>query len=259
MRASRHVFVLTAALVTAVTLSGCGGGSTSASDPTVSASTSATPTSTAHASTARLAAKNIVLDMAEAMVDARTLTMTTRTTTNGKTATSVVDVDMKNSAVRVNLPGTKGRTEVWSVDGQTYVKVPATKGKFFIVAPTDTSYADVVHAADPVGPVRALYDAVVSATPSGGPVTMDGVAVQAYDIAIDTTKVTDGLGGLVNGVPAEQLPPTVTFTYWVDGENRAHRATSNASGVPVEIDYSNWGVDPSIAAPAADDLTQAPA
>ena len=84
---------------------------------------------------------------------------------------------------------------------------------------------------------------------------LEGVPAQPYTVIVDTAHLQDGLGDLGAGVPREQLPPTITLTYWVDASARLLRATSDFAGFPVDMTFTGWGADLGIVAPPEDQQT----
>ena len=109
--------------------------------------------------------------------------------------------------------------------------------------------------ADPVRPVRAMFGAVLYVHTAGEPAVLEGVAAQPYTVIVDTALLQDGLGDVGAGVPREQLPPTVTLTFWVDASARLLRATSDFAGFPVDMTFTGWGADLGIVAPPEDQQT----
>lgn len=254
MRTTRLTRALTTALVvstTAATAAACApGGETAQADRTPAASTaSAQPTAGA------LTTETLVPTLSDVMVAARSLTWTTTTTTPSGPDVDVVDVDMIQSNNRVRTAVPEGTVEVRSVDGRRFVKAPGTRGKFYDDTRGDSGLPTVAVGVDPVRAVRALYGAVIAVRPAGAPADVDGASAQPYDVVVATSRLTDGLGDLGGGVPREQLPTTVTLTYWIDQQNRLLRATSNVAGTPVEMTFTHWGADLGITAPTEDQMT----
>jgi hypothetical protein len=153
---------------------------------------------------------------------------------------------MSNSRIRESLP--EGQVEIRTVDGRRYLQSAAT-GDMFYLAKADDTLGRLAVGVDPVRPVRALFGAIVDVHTTGAPVTLDGVTTQAYEVVVATARLQDGLGDLGAGIARDQLPPTVTLTFWIDQQDRLRRATSNIAGTPVEVLFTNWGADFGIAAP----------
>lgn len=285
MRAIRHVPALSVALVAAATLAGCSSSPASPGDDASPWSPGAAnagsapkplgaepaPTEPAPpepvdpASTpvtvltkGRLSATTFVNAVSEAMLDAGSVTTTTRSALGGTPLENVVDLDMSTSDARLHSTGPDGVYDVLAVDGRLYVKGGKTKGKFYPLPPDDTTYSGLTLSADPVRPIRALYGSIVTATQTGDPVDVGGVLAQEYDLVVDTTTLQDGLGDLAAGIPRDQLPPTVTLSYWVGDDDLVHRATADIAGNPIEILYSGWGADLVIPAPEPTQLTTKP-
>jgi len=239
-------------VATATTVAGCAPQPVPAGEAVVAAASSVTAPPVP---VGQLTAQTLVPTLAEAMLHAGSLTTTTRTTVAGSVVENTVDIDMTacNTRLHVSLPD--GVAEILTVDGRTFIQSPVTGGKYYAVLPDDRTWASLVLGTDPVRPVRALFGAVVSAAPSGEPVLLDGVPAQPYTVVVDTTRIRDGLGDLGAAVPRDQLPPTVTFTYWIDPDHRLRRATSELGGATVEMLFTNWGADFGLAAPVKEQLT----
>jgi hypothetical protein len=255
VRAARLVSALTAALVVAATAGGCAVGRAAAADPTATEPAPEPARQVAHPTWDVLTPQTLVPALASTMVDAGSLTWTTHTSDWMGPIENVVDVDMTTSNSRIRLTLPEGQTEIRSVDGHRFVQAPATRGKFYDVTLEDPGLVRITAGVDPVRPVRALFGAVVAVRPAGPRVDVDGVTTQPYDVVVATARLTDGLGDLAGGVPRDQLPSTVTLTYWVDQGNRLRRATANVAGTPVEMTFTNWGTDFGIAAPTKEELT----
>lgn len=280
MRADHHARALTALVVAAVAVGGVAAaapasaaprpdterGATATIDTSTDASTvtstdastdSSTSTAsrhTAHFPTGWLSAKTLVPRLSEAMLEAASLTTTTRTSDALGPIESVVDVDMPTSNSRIHLSLPEGPVELRTVDGRRYLQAPETEGMFYDATSEDTSRVRISVGVDPVRPVRALFGAIVDVRRSGAPVDLDGVTTQPYEVVVATARLQDGLGDLGAGIPRDQLPATVTLTYWVDEQDRLRRATSDIAGTPVEMLFTNWGADFGIEAPPQDQI-----
>ncbi|MGY4645116.1 hypothetical protein [Cellulomonas sp. URHB0016] len=258
MRAALSVRALTAALVVAATATGCASARAAAADPPAAAAPAAPAHHVAHFTWDRLTPDNLVPTLARPMVEAGSLTWTTRTSDATGPIESVVDVDLTRSNTRVRLTLPEGEVEIRSVDGRRYVMSPVTEGQFVDVTTEDPGLVRLPVAVDPVRPVRALFGAVVDVHPAGRLVVVDGVMTQPYEVVVATAKLADSLGALGGGLTRDQLPPTVTLTYWVDQQNRLRRATSDVAGASVQTDLTNWGENFGIVAPTKAEIRTEP-
>ncbi|GIG21370.1 hypothetical protein Cch01nite_20940 [Cellulomonas chitinilytica] len=254
MRTTRLTRALTTTLVVATTAAGCAAGGEATQADRTPAATTAAPQPTATTAEA-LTPDTLVTTLSDVMLAARSLTWTTSTNGASGPTANVVDVDLVNSNNRVRVTVPEGSVEVRSVDGRRFVKAPGTKGKFYDDTLGTSGLAQPSVGVDPVRPLRALYGAVIAVRPAGTPADVNGTSAQPYEVVVATSRLTDGLGDLAGGVAADQLPPTVTLTFWVDQENRLLLAQSNVAGTPVEMAYTNWGADLGITAPAEQELT----
>jgi len=254
VRATRLTRSLTATFVVVATAAGCASG-TVAAKPDPKPTASAAARQPAHLTWEQLTPETLVPTLSESMLSARTLTWTTRTNGPAGPTEQVVDIDMVQSNNRVNVTLPEGPVEVRSVDGRRFVKAPGTKGKYFDDTKGDAGLPTVAVGVDPVRPLRALYGAVIAVRLAGPIGVVGDVPAQPYEVVVATSRLTDGLGDLSGGVPREQLPATVSLTFWVDQQNRLLRATSNIAGTPVEMTFTNWGVDAGITAPTEQQIT----
>ena len=166
---------LTAALIAAsllgVALAGCAPGlsdeiAVAGPSPTVSTPSGATPSATPVV----LTAETLVTALAGAMIDAGSVTTTTRTVVDGIPVVNVTAIDLDAAQLRAQLTQSQGTLELVAVGGRTYVKGPTTGGKYYVVPPKDNPYAPIAISADPVRPVRAIFGAVLYVHTAGEPV-----------------------------------------------------------------------------------------
>ncbi|UZN03099.1 hypothetical protein [Cellulomonas sp. S1-8] len=150
-----------------------------------------------------------------------------------------------------------------SVAGMNYVSLgDVTGGKFLAVDPQDTShpltavFADSMSQVDPTMGLGEQEAAVVSVTPDGGPVDLDGTQVQRYEVVVDPSKMPEKLAQLEAGLPpGMEVPETLTYTYVVDTEGRIQMVTFDVLGIRGRMGFSNWGSGTPVEAPTAEEIT----
>ena len=67
------------------------------------------------------------------MIDAGSVTTTTRTVVDGIPVVNVTAIDLDAAQFRVQLAQSQGSLELVVVGGRTYVKGPTTGGKYYVV------------------------------------------------------------------------------------------------------------------------------
>jgi len=248
----------------AVGLAACGGGTPSAESPTPTATrTTATPTPTPTPTVEALSAENVLTRMAAAQagITSYDLAMSvTGTTSMEMTGSADLAAGKRNASVVMSDPE-MGGIEMRFVDGLMYLNLgELTGGLFLQLDPNDTSNElSTAFAGFDDMLVKSGFEgteqAVVSVTAVGAPETLDGVEVQAYEVVLDTTKFTPEATSelLEEGMAA--LPPTVTYTYWIDGDDVPRKTVYEINGAVTTLTISKLGAGTPVTAPAADQVT----
>lgn len=164
----------------------------------------------------------------------------------------------------MTVPGAPGDIEMVLVDSSMYMKMPQLSGgKYFAIDLSDTDslppeLADMADQLDPRKAVEQLADAVDEVTYEGSD-DVDGQALEHYLVTVDTTKI-DALDKIERqGV---DMPDTVTYDVWLDGEGRMSRMETDftimGKKMSVDLAMDDWGKDVSIQAPPASKVRPMP-
>ncbi|HEY0119299.1 MAG TPA: hypothetical protein VGC04_11000 [Cellulomonas sp.] len=264
----RRLVLGSSVVALAAGLVGCSGQAAPEAAPTsaVPATTSPAPTPTPTPSPTPTSVIELTADTFARVMSssaATSCTFTLDSTSQGQEITA--DGAVRTAAdgtdelvLKMAVPG-QSNAEFRVVGGVWYVNMgDQTGGKFITGDPSDPDgpFAGMAGVFDSVNPNRGFAvfaDAIVSVTPTGGSELVGGVPTQAYDIVIDTTKLTDK-------VRAEQfddtapLPMQVSFRYWVAADGLVRRMEGDVQGEHQVMTFSNWGEPVDIAAPAPDQI-----
>lgn len=256
----RPLIAVTTAVALTTLLAACGGDPAASEQPVpTKAAATATPTPTVEP----LSAENVVARLeaaaaAQASYDV-TMEVTGPTTMSATGSFQAVD-GQENFAMRMNIPG-MGDIETVFVGGLLYLKIPALLGDQYLqIDPNDASNplaAEFAGIGDEVGgsAVEGLEDAVTSVEKAGAPEQLDGVEVQPYTVVVDTTKLpADKVAELMpEGAPS--LPPTITYSYWVDADDLLRKVRYELVGLSTTLTMTNFGTAAPVTAPPADQVT----
>jgi hypothetical protein len=144
------------------------------------------------------------------------------------------------------------------VDGIFYMNLgQMTKGKYAKIDITDKGnalgkqFSQLADQMDPSKQLEQFQKAVTSFKKQGKPQQMDGVEAQPYEIVLDTTKI-DAFSELAGGA---NVPKTITYVMYLGSDNLLRRMTAEVAGSKTQADFSKWGEDVEIKAPAASEVT----
>lgn len=268
MSLQRRLVVGSSVAAIAALLAGCGSSTPQAAAPVAEATTSVvtptpTPTPTPTA-VYTLTAATFVQAMNAAAAKATSCTFTLEATdqssgtitANG--ATRVTAGGTNEMAMKLTVPG-QGEMELRVVGGVWYMSAgQLTGGKFVKGDPKDANgpFAGMTGIFDSVNPnhgMAADQDAVVAVTPAGGTEQVDGVPTQAYDVVVDTSKLTAA-------ARAEQfddktpLPAQVTYRFWFGADGLVRKMVVDVQGEHQVMTFSGWGQPVDIHAPPANQV-----
>ena len=82
---------------------------------------------------------------------------------------------------------------------------------------------------------------------------IDGVETTHYSVKVDTQKALQAQG-MAGQVPPGQLPKTLTYDVWVDGDHLVRRMTMDIQSTNVDMSFSRWGEPVDIKAPPASQI-----
>lgn len=252
----------------AVLLAGCGSSTPQAAAPAAAASTAVTVTPTPTPTPTptgvyTLTTATFAQAMQAAAAKATSCTFTLQVATNGQTITAdgalrVLPDKTSEMAMKMTTSGT-GSIDLRVVAGTWYISGgELTGGKFVKGDPKDPKgpFAGMTGVFDSVNPnqgMSAFQDAIVSVTPAGGTEQVDGVPTQAYDVVVDTTKLSAA-------VRSEQfdektaLPAQITYRYWFGADGLVRKMAADVQGEQQVMTFSGWGQPVDIQAPPANQV-----
>ncbi len=257
MKAHRRGRLAAAALAAALVLGACGGSDDSASGQKKDEQAAAA----ADASPAGLTQETFAEKVAAAQAEAGTSHMTMTVDAAGQKVTAEGDVRIgespQDTAASLTMDtGELGSMDLVLVDQVMYLNLgELTGGTFTKIDLTDRNsplaaqYGSLLDQMDPSASIEQLRSALSGFEKSGDPEQIDGVEAQPYRLTVDTTELADAAGQQLGG-----LPETLEYTMWVGPDDLVRRMTSTSVGT-VTIDYTKWGEDVSIEAPAAGQIS----
>jgi hypothetical protein len=142
------------------------------------------------------------------------------------------------------------------VDRVIYLKMPGL---------TQTDKYVKINIGDKSNPIAKMFDQMVGQLdPSQtfkafdaitrlqkrGTQEIDGVETTHYTVEVDTQKALQAQG-LAGQVPTGQLPKTLTYDVWVDGQHLVRRLRMDIQGSNVDMSFSQWGEPVDVKAPSA--------
>ena len=173
----------------------------------------------------------------------------------------------KDTAMAMTVTGNTGgigKVELRLVDQNFYLELgKLTSNKFVKIDLTDksnpiaTQYGEIIENLDPARQVKQYEAAIVKFDNKAEPVKLDGVQAQPYKITIDPSKASQ-----LKKLKDTQLPESMAFTLYVGPDDLPRRMvsiipTANKSGnTRLQMDYTKWGENVSIAAPSAANITE---
>jgi LppX_LprAFG lipoprotein len=164
----------------------------------------------------------------------------------------------KNVAFDLSMTGAAlgGEARFILVDKVVYLKVPglSQSDKFVKIDIGDKSnpiakmFDQMLGQLDPSKTFRA-FDAITKLQDRGTQ-EIDGVETTHYTVEVDTQKALQAQG-LAGQVPTGQVPKTLTYDVWVDGDHLVRRLRMDIQGSAVDMSFSQWGEPVDIQAPPA--------
>jgi len=263
----RRALATPALVVLLGALTACGGGSsTDAATATPSATPSASPTVEATPEPTTLTAADFIRTIVDAQVAAGSYDFTMTMGSAGESMSMSGSVhlggDTPALAMVIEAPDTPAMT-VRSVGGMSYVNLgELTGGKFLAIDPADASnpfgaaFAEAMGEVDPTMGLEGQEAAIVSVTPTGEPIEVDGVEAQTYVVVIDPSKLPEELAEMQAQLPpGTEVPATLEYTYVVDADGRAREVSFDILGIQSRTTFTSWGTAAPVDAPTAEEIT----
>jgi hypothetical protein len=249
------------AVASLVTVAGCG----SATDISSSTGASLTKANFASAMTkATTQVSSFHLEM-HARQQGQQLTMNADMDFNGASRAAHLSAQqvLQKAAMEMTMtiPGGKS-LEMRLVDGVMYLKaaglgIPQQSGKPWLKLDLNS----------PDNPLGSLFGNMSSLDPSQmtrafrsittltkvGTETVDGKSTIHYRVSLDTAKAA-GLMGLGQDSAASQLPKSLTYDVWVDGDARPVQISMKIKQMSMDMHFSKWNVPVHVVAPPASEV-----
>jgi hypothetical protein len=239
----KRLGVLAASAMLAVT-AGCGGGSASDNG-------------------ADLTKANFASEVVKAQSAAKTAHMQANISAQGQKMAMSGDMQMakKDVAFDLSMTGASlgGGAQFILLDRVIYLKMPALSqtDKFVKIDISDTSnpiakmFDQMLGQVDPSQTFKA-FDAITRLQ-NRGTQEIDGVETTHYTVQVDTKKALQAQG--MGQVPTGQMPKTLTYEVWVDGQHLVRKLQMDIQGTSVDMSFSQWGEPVDIQAPPASQIT----
>jgi hypothetical protein len=157
----------------------------------------------------------------------------------------------------MEIPG-QGAISMILVDSTFYMNLgEVTGGKYFELSlddPTAEQFLGQLKSQmNPAEGIKALEGAVTGFEAAGGE-TIDGEETTKYVLEVDAQKVFAAQGTTLP--PGIDVPKTLTYTFWVNGENLPLRMAVDMGALgQIEMNFSAWGEPVDIQAPAPNEIT----
>jgi len=147
-----------------------------------------------------------------------------------------------------------GGAQLVLVDQVIYLKMPGLSqtDKFIEIDIGDKSnpiakmFDQMMGQLDPSKTFQA-FDAITRLQ-NRGTQEIDGVETTHYTVQVDTQKALEAQG-LSGQVPSGQLPKTLTYDVWVDGQHLVRKLRMDIQGTKIDMNLSQWGEPVDITAP----------
>ncbi|MFS3130527.1 LppX_LprAFG lipoprotein [Nocardioides sp. Bht2] len=244
---------------------------TSSQEPSTAASTDATPSTATEesdptpAQSGDLEPKEFTDLVAAGLEKSTSAKFTMKMTAQGMTidATGALDYSQKQPATQMKMKmGQMGDMEAIMVDDAMYMKLPAAggagAGKWMKMSLKDAlggAAGGNLGALDMRKSLQAFTQGVKSVTNKGSE-SINGVDTTHYLVVANVEALNNMLG---TGDTA-QLPKTMTYDVWLDGDGRFTKMNADLKGAgTMEMNLTDWGTPVSIKAPPANQVTEMPA
>jgi hypothetical protein len=206
---------------------------------------------------------NFASEVSKAQVDAQTAHLEAKLDASGQKLSMSGDMDMTKNDVAFDLSLTGGPlgggAQFILVDKVIYLKMAQlTKDKFVKIDigksndPAAKMFEQMLGQLDPSKTFKA-FDAVTQLQEKGTQ-EIDGVETTQYAVTVDTQRALKAQG-MASQVPQGQMPKTIVYDVWVDGDNLVRKLRMNVQGNAVDMTLSQWGEPVDISAPPAGQTT----
>jgi hypothetical protein len=263
---ARSLSAIAAGALTLTALAGCGSDDKAKAADAHSASASNSPSASSSSGTdvtgvtgdsdaagpgERLTKDNLVATMLAAMRAKKTAHMTMDLGTSIR-ADADVRYSAKATEMKMTMAMGESKAAVILVDGVVYMQ-QATGGKFVKIdkdTPGMGSIVDQMSGFSPSSSIAAMTGALEKVEYAGTD-TVDGDKVSKYHVTADTSAISKSLGS-TGGLG--DLPKTITYDLYVDGDNLMRRIDMTLGDQQVKMTVGAWGEPVDIEAPPASQI-----
>jgi len=212
---------------------------------------------------ADLTKANFASEIVKAQSAAKTAHMEAAIQAQGQKMAMTGDVQMAKKDVAFDLSMTGaalgGGAQFILLDRVVYLKMPGLtqSNKFVKIDISDSSnpiakmFEQMLSQVDPSQTFKA-FDAITRLQKRGTQ-EIDGVETTHYTVDVDTQKALQAQG-MAGQVPSGQLPKTLTYDVWVDGQHQVRKLRMDVQGTSIDMSFSQWGEPVDIKAPPADQI-----
>lgn len=181
----------------------------------------------------------------------------------GAASTMEGEVEITDAGAAMAMTTTEGGVEmsIVVVDGAYYMNMgDLTEGKFVKIDLTDptnpfSSLGSLADMSDPSKSLDMFKDSVKSVE-NAGKEDVDGTSATHYVVTVDSSAISKSLSG-VDPSAQPSLPAEFVYDFWVDGDDRPVKITSEVMGSTTDTRYYDWNDSSiSVEAPSADQISE---
>lgn len=165
-------------------------------------------------------------------------------------------------AMTMDLGQSAGQVEMRLVDNVFYMNFgPMTQNKFAEIDledennPLGQQFGSIVDNVDPAQQLEQLEGSVTGFEQNGDAIELDGVQATPYEVTVDSSALTEGMGAAAEDLPEGSLPEEITYSMFVGPDNLIRRMVIDVAGTATQLDFTKWGEDVTIEKPADDEIS----
>lgn len=150
--------------------------------------------------------------------------------------------------------------EMRLVDQVMYMKMgPATGDKFAKIDLTDENnpmgaqFTEMMEQSDPAKQIEAMGESIEAFENEGDGGEIDGVSTTKYRVTLNAAKMYEAQG--TDPSTMAGLPETLEYVMFVGDDNLPRRLEVEVMGSTAVNEWTKWGEDVDISAPADDEIT----
>jgi hypothetical protein len=195
--------------------------------------------------------------MKAATKDVKTVHMVMEMSGQGQEITMEGDsrLEAGNPASKLTMSMAGMNLEMIVVDKKIYVKgIPGQDTtKWAVLDENNPMAKELASSAKQLDPAQMYdeFDKALTDVKHVGKETVDGEAMNKYELTMDTKSIPDMPTGQA------QLPETLTYLVWLDEKDRMRKVTFDVMGIAAVATLSGYGEPVEITAPPADQTVEA--